>query len=100
VLQEKAAQVETELALLERQKKQVGDQDDLLKKRRRDVKLAEDALAESRRQTDEHIKELRTMSRNLYELRLKLKRAIDQNLKDVAEIVKLERQIQELEGER
>jgi hypothetical protein len=100
VLQERAAQVEAEMALLDRQKKQLADQEQLVKKRQRDVKQAEDDLAESRRQTGERLKELRAMSQNLYELRLKLRNAIDKNFADVEEIRKLERQIEELEGER
>jgi hypothetical protein len=95
-VQERAYQVELEAALLDRQQKLLEAQRALVDKRRGDVKVYEEALAEERQKTARRLAELQQMSENLYKLRLATIKALDDNQKAAETIRKLEGEIREL----
>jgi hypothetical protein len=90
---ERAAQLESEQAQLERRKKQLAAHDEELKKRRQDVKSYEKELADLRAETRKQMALLRDMSAELHKERVKLRNATKGNQE-------LELKIRELEEGR
>jgi len=91
LLQQQASSLEALTTDLARGKKQLDDQKALVARREKDVKQYQTELTESRQQTADRIKELRTMSQALYELRLRVRDAQGRNQEYERKIRKMER---------
>jgi hypothetical protein len=96
-VRQKASEVEQNIALRERQKKLVADQEALVKKRLLDVKQAQEELAESQALTQERLKELRQLSDQLLALRTKVRDALGRNEALEKRIRSLEEQVRQRE---
>jgi len=90
-LQDRGANLEALTSQLDRQRKQLADQQELVKRRQQDIKRYQSDLADSRQATAERVKEVRAMSQTLYEIRLQVRDALAQNQQYVQQIRKLER---------
>jgi hypothetical protein len=88
---EKSSLVEAHNLMYARKQKELADHVETLKARREDVKFYEDQLKTIRQQTKAHLGELRRMSDQLFQERVKLRDATQRNQE-------LEKDIRALEG--
>jgi hypothetical protein len=88
---EKSSVLEAHNLEYARKQKELADHEETLKARREDVKFYEDQLKTARQQTATHLKELRQMSDQLFQERVKLRDATQRNQE-------LEKDIRALEG--
>jgi hypothetical protein len=93
LVEEKSALLDTHNLLLDRKKKELATHEENLKKRQLDVEFYEKQLAAARKETAGHLKELRQMSDQLLQERVKLRDATQKNQQ-------LEKDIRALEGVR
>jgi hypothetical protein len=90
-------QLDTDVALLNREQRLAMQQDAVLKRRREDIKLYQGDLLEEQKQTAAMFELLGARARKVYDLRLRLRDANGNNQRGLREIEKREAQIRELE---
>ncbi len=93
MIQDKAAELVVHTVLLDLKKKELGDHEEDLKKRRLDVKFYQEQLDAARQETAAHLKDVRGMSDALFAEQIKLRNATLTNQE-------LEKQIRVLEQGR
>jgi hypothetical protein len=93
VIQTRAWQLEQNTAELQRRQKELTGQNEALNKRKLNVKEMTDELEASRQATAREMATLRELSKQLYDLRVKLRDATDKSQN-------LEKEIRELEADR
>jgi hypothetical protein len=97
LVRERAYLVENELALLDREEKNLAEMKGVVERRKVDLKKYQDQLAELRAATAAETKKLQSWSQKLHDLRILLRDTRRQNAEGEQQIRDLENKIRELE---